>query len=71
MTVLNNFSKEICAGSVLLWSAHDDLDYPFQTNYSEGWKNAVETVGKIYAYDRNVKITLEAKSKDLHQKQHI
>lgn len=66
-----DFSKEICADSVLLWPAHDGLDYPFQTNYSEGWKNMVETVGEICAYDRNVKIALEAKSKDPRQKQYI
>jgi sugar phosphate isomerase/epimerase len=66
-----DFSKEIGADSVLLWPAHDGLDYPFQTNYSEGWKNMVETVGEICAYDREVKIALEAKSKDPRQKQYI
>ncbi len=66
-----DLSKEIGADSVLLWPAHDGLDYPFQTNYSEGWKNMVDTVGEICAYDRDVKIALEAKSKDPRQKQYI
>ena len=55
-----DLSKEIGADSVLLWPAHDGLDYPFQTNYSESWKNMVDTVGEICAYDRDVKIALEA-----------
>ena len=64
-------AKEIKADSVLLWPAHDGLDYPFQTNYYDGWKNMVETIREICAYDPSVKIALEAKSKDPRQKQYI
>jgi len=66
-----DLSKEIGADSVLLWPAHDGLDYPFQTNYYDGWKNLVETVREICAYDPSVKIALEAKSKDPRQKQYV
>ena len=66
-----DLSKKIGADSVLLWPAHDGLDYPFQTDYRDGWKNMVETVGEICAYDPKVKIALEAKSKDPRQKQYI
>lgn len=66
-----DFSKEIGADSVLLWPAHDGFDYPFQTDYKDAWKNMVETVGQICAYDPKVKIALEAKSKDPRQRQYI
>jgi xylose isomerase len=66
-----DLSREIGADSVLLWPAHDGLDYPFQTNYYDGWKNMVETVREICAHDPSVKIALEAKSKDPRQKQYI
>lgn len=66
-----DFAKEVKADSVLLWPAHDGLDYPFQTNYYDGWKTMVETVREICAYDPTVKIALEAKSKDPRQKQYI
>jgi xylose isomerase len=64
-------AKELKADSVLLWPAHDGLDYPFQTNYYDGWKNMVETVREICDYDPSVKIAIEAKSKDPRQKQYI
>ncbi len=66
-----DYAKAIKADSVLLWPAHDGLDYPFQANYYDGWKNMVETVREICAYDPSVKIALEAKSKDPRQKQYI
>ncbi len=66
-----DFAREIKAESVLLWPAHDGLDYPFQTNYYDGWKNMLETVREICAYDPEMKIALEAKSKDPRQKQYI
>ena len=66
-----DYAKAVKADSVLLWPAHDGLDYPFQANYYDGWKNMVETVREICAYDPSVKIALEAKSKDPRQKQYI
>ncbi len=66
-----DFAKATGADSVLLWPAHDGFDYPFQTNYYDGWKNMVETIREICAYDPSVKIALEAKSKDPRQRQYI
>jgi len=66
-----DMAKELKADSMLLWPAHDGLDYPFQTNYYDGWKNMVETIREICEYDPKVKIALEAKSKDPRQKQYI
>ena len=66
-----DFAKAVKADSVLLWPAHDGLDYPFQVNYYDGWKNMVETIREICEYDPSVRIALEAKSKDPRQKQYI
>ena len=63
--------KELNADSVLLWPAHDGLDYPFQSNYKDGWKYLVETIQEIGEYDKNVRIAIEAKSKDPRQKQYV
>ncbi len=63
--------KALNADSVLLWPAHDGFDYVFQSNYKDGWKYLVETTQEIASYDPNVKIAIEAKSKDPRQKQYI
>ena len=36
-----DFAAELPGTKVMVWPAHDGFDYPFQTNYSEGWKNMV------------------------------
>lgn len=66
-----DFGKEIGADSVLLWPAHDGFDYPFQTDYRDGWKYLVESLQEIGEYDRSVKIAVEYKSKDPRQKQYV
>ena len=66
-----DFAKEVKADSVLLWPAHDGFDYPFQTDYRDGWKYLVETVQEIGEYDHGVKIAVEYKSKDPRQKQYV
>ncbi|MCL4378374.1 MAG: sugar phosphate isomerase/epimerase [Actinobacteria bacterium] len=63
--------REVKADSVLLWPAHDGLDYPFQSNYRDGWKYLIETIREIGEYDPDTKIAIEAKSKDPRQKQYI
>lgn len=66
-----DFAKEVKAGSVMLWPAHDGYDYVFEANYIDGWKNLVETVREIGEYAGDMKIAVEAKSKDPRQKQYI
>lgn len=66
-----DFAKEVKADSVLLWPAHDGLDYPFQCNYGEAWKYLVETIREIGEYDRSVKIAVEYKPKDPRQKMYV
>lgn len=65
------FAKTVKADSVLLWPAHDGLDYPFQCNYHDGWKYLVETIREIGEIDRSVEIAIEYKSKDPRQKQYV
>ncbi|MHB1274672.1 MAG: sugar phosphate isomerase/epimerase family protein [Candidatus Humimicrobiaceae bacterium] len=66
-----DFAKAVNADSVLLWPAHDGYDYTFQVNYVEGWKYLVESVREIGEYAKDMKIAVEAKSKDPRQKQYI
>ena len=66
-----DFAKAVNADSVLLWPAHDGYDYTFQVNYVEGWKHLVESVREIGEYAKDMKIAVEAKSKDPRQKQYI
>lgn len=66
-----DFAKAVKADSVLLWPAHDGYDYTFQVNYVEGWKYLIETVREIGEYAKDMKIAVEAKSKDPRQKQYI
>ena len=66
-----DFGKAIGADSILFWPAHDGFDYPFQTNYRDGWKYLVESLQEIGEHDRSVKIAVEYKSKDPRQKQYV
>lgn len=63
--------EEVGADSVLLWPAHDGFDYVFQSNYTDGWNYLVESTREIASHNPNVKIAIEAKSKDPRQKQYI
>jgi xylose isomerase len=66
-----DFSKEIKAESVLLWPAHDGLDYPFQCDYRDAWRYMVETIREIGEHDPTVKVAIEYKAKDPRQKQYV
>lgn len=66
-----DFAHELGAESILLWPAHDGFDYPFQVNYYDAWKNLVDTLRELGEYNPNVKIAIEAKSKDPRQRQYI
>jgi len=66
-----DFGKAVGADSILFWPAHDGFDYPFQTNYRDGWTNLVETLQEIGEHDRSTKIAVEYKSKDPRQRQYV
>jgi len=66
-----DFAKELKAESVLFWPAHDGFDYPFQANYYDAWKYLVETLQELGEYAKDMRIAVEAKSKDPRQKQYV
>jgi xylose isomerase len=66
-----DFAKELKAESVLFWPAHDGFDYPFQANYYDGWKYLVQTLQELGEYAPDMRIAVEAKSKDPRQKQYV
>lgn len=63
-----DFARAANADNVLLWSAHDGFDYPFQADYKTSWENFIETVKEIGAHDARVKIAIEYKLKEPRQK---
>lgn len=66
-----DFAKELKAESVLFWPAHDGFDYPFQANYYDAWNYLIETLQELGEYAKDLKIAVEAKSKDPRQKQYV
>jgi len=66
-----DFGRAIGADSVLVWPAHDGFDYPFQTDYRNGWKYLVESLQEIGEHDKEMKIAVEYKCKDPRQKQYV
>ncbi len=66
-----DFAAEIPGAKVMIWPAHDGFDYPFQTNYSDGWKNMVESFQKICSYNPKVTICIEYKQKDPRQRFYV
>ena len=66
-----DYSKEVGAQSVLLWPAHDGLDYPFQCCYRDAWKYLIETIREIGEHDPSVTVAVEYKNKDPRQKEYV
>ena len=63
-----DFAKAAGCQSVLLWPAHDGMDYPFTVNYEVAWGNLVETMTEIAEYAGDMLLALEAKPQDPRQK---
>ena len=66
-----DFAAEMPGSKVMLWPAHDGMDYPFQVNYEDGWENIVESYRELCDYNKNVILAIEYKSKDPRQRQYI
>jgi xylose isomerase len=66
-----DFAAEIPGTKVMIWPAHDGFDYPFQTDYSDGWKHMVESLQEICEYNRDVTVCIEYKQKDPRQRFYI
>lgn len=63
-----DFAKAAGCQSVLLWPAHDGMDYPFSVNYDTAWKHLVETMTEIAEYAGDLPLAIEAKPQDPRQK---
>jgi len=63
-----DFAKACNCESVLIWPAHDGMDYPFMADYDTAWKNLVETMTEIGEYAKDMRIAIEPKPQDPRQK---
>jgi sugar phosphate isomerase/epimerase len=66
-----DFAAAISVPAVLVWPAHDGFDYPFQTDYEDGWKYLVDSYREICAHNPKIKIQVEFKQKDPRQRQYV
>ena len=66
-----DFAAEIPGTKVMVWPGHDGFDYPFQVNYSDGWKNMVASFQEICSYNPKVTICIEYKAKDPRQRFYV
>jgi len=66
-----DFAAEIPGTNVMIWPAHDGFDYPFQTDYSKGWNNMVDSFREICSHNQNVTICVEYKQKDPRQRFYV
>jgi len=59
-----NVARELGCGEVVVWSAFDGYDYPFQVNYDEKWKELVEAFRECCDAFPDIKFSLEYKPTD-------
>ena len=55
---------ELGCNEVVVWSAFDGYDYPFQLDYDEAWRQLVEAFQEICDEYPNIKFSLEYKPTD-------
>ena len=48
--------------SVLLWPAHDGMDYPFSVDYRATWERMVDHFIEIAEYAGDMKLAIEPKT---------
>ncbi len=63
-----DFAKELGVHSVLLWPAHDGMDYPFSVDYAATWDRMVDNFVEIAEYADDMKLAIEPKPQDPRQK---
>jgi xylose isomerase len=57
-------AKRLGAPTVKLWPGQDGFDYPFQADYRELWKLAVDGVRTVAEMDERVRVAIEYKAKE-------
>jgi sugar phosphate isomerase/epimerase len=62
---------ELEGADVLLWLAHDGYDYPFEHDYRTRWDYLLEGLYQAVSYRKDVKVTIEYKTKEPCTHQYI
>lgn len=57
-------ARRLGAPTVKLWPGQDGFDYPFQADYRELWKLAVDGVRTVAEMDEHVRVAIEYKAKE-------
>ncbi|HEX5781135.1 MAG TPA: sugar phosphate isomerase/epimerase family protein [Solirubrobacteraceae bacterium] len=57
-------ARRLGAPTVKLWPGQDGFDYPFQADYRELWKLAVDGVRTVAEMDEGVRVAIEYKAKE-------
>ena len=57
-------ARRLGAPTVKLWPGQDGFDYPFQADYSQLWKFAVDGVRTVAEMDDNVRVAIEYTAKE-------
>jgi sugar phosphate isomerase/epimerase len=57
-------AQDLGCDEVVIWSAYDGYDYPFQVDYDEKWQQLVEAFQEICDAYPNIKFSLEYKPTD-------
>lgn len=57
-------ARRLGAPTVKLWPGQDGFDYPFQADYRELWKLAVDGVRTVAEMDAGVRVAIEYKAKE-------
>jgi xylose isomerase len=66
-----DLATELNAHSVLVWLAHDGIDYAFQSDFNKAWDNLIESFEEIGGYNPEVKLAVEYKQNDPRAKSYI
>lgn len=62
---------ELGGADILLWLAHDGYDYPFEDDYNVRWGYLLEGLEEVASYRKDVKVTIEYKTKEPRTHQYI
>eukprot|EP00957_Ditylum_brightwellii_P026269 1987005-Ditylum_brightwellii.AAC.1 len=57
-------ARELGCDEVVVWSAYDGYDYPFQVNYDEKWDQIVDAFRECCDAFPDIKFSLEFKPTD-------
>jgi xylose isomerase len=57
-------AKQLGAPTVKLWPGQDGFDYPFQADYKELWRLALDGVRTVAEMDADIRVAIEYKAKE-------